>query len=93
MIGLVTILVVGAGTVLATPSPNGPGQPGAPATTCGDSFPVTPGQSAAATGSPFNPIGRSGSVYAGNPDTASLAHAGSAHAVSQYDAACFQNSV
>jgi hypothetical protein len=80
-----------AGAALATPSPNGPGQPGAPTTTCGDAnATIRPGNSAAAPGSPFNPNGTSGLHYAGNPDTASLAHSNSAHAVSQYDIACFQ---
>jgi hypothetical protein len=49
---------------------------------------MTPGKSIAAKGSPFNPEGRAGAVYAGNPETASLEHAGSEHAVSQYDIAC-----
>jgi len=82
--------IAGAGSALANPSPNGPGQPGAPNTTCGDSNPMTPGQSASAQGSPFNPNGTAGTVYAGNPGTASLAHSNSTHAVSQYDVACFQ---
>jgi hypothetical protein len=50
----------------------------------------TPGRSIRAKGSPFNPEGRAGEVYAGNPETASLEHAGSPHAVSQYDIACVQ---
>ncbi len=74
---------------LADTSPNGPGQPGAPNTTC-STFTVTPGASSGATGSPFNASGIAGVHYAGNPDTASLAHANSSHAVSQYDVACFQ---
>lgn len=94
-------LVLGGGVLWvpmaasATPSPNGPGQPGAPSTTCGSSLltAVTPGQSASAQGSPFNGTGTSGTVYAGNPGTSSLVHSNSSHAVSQYDIACFQNSV
>ena len=79
-------------TAFADPSPNGPGQPGAPNTTCGSSIATqsTPGRSASSPGSPFNSSGQAGTVYAGNPGTASLAHAQSAHAVSQYDIACFQ---
>lgn len=77
-----------AGSVFATPSPNGPGQPGAPTTTCSQ-YTQTPGNSANAE-SPFNPNGQSGTVYAGNPGTASLGHSNSVHAVSQYDIACFQ---
>ncbi len=64
------------------------GQPGAPANTCGPANPVTPGNAAAAPGSVFNPNGQAGTVYAGNPGTASLAHANSTAAVSQYDSAC-----
>ena len=64
------------------------GQPGAPTNTCGPDNPVTPGSSATATGSPFNPNGQAGVVYAGNPDTASLNNANSSAAVSQYDTAC-----
>jgi hypothetical protein len=75
----------------ASPSPNGPGQPGAPATTCGNANAgMTPGGSVAAGGSPFNASGTSGGVYAGNPGTASTANAQSPQAVSQYDIACFQ---
>src|SRR5712692_9709841 len=64
------------------------GQPGAPANTCGPDNPVTPGNSANSHGSPFNPSGQAGVVYAGNPNTASLAHSNSTAAVSQYDSAC-----
>jgi hypothetical protein len=77
-----TFAVLGGTPALAT------GQPGAPANTCGASNPVTPGAAAAAPGSPFNPSGQAGNVYAGNPGTASLAHANSSAAVSQYDTAC-----
>jgi hypothetical protein len=64
------------------------GQPGAPNNTCGVSNPVTPGNSVNAPGSVFNPNGQAGTVYAGNPGTASLAHSTSSAAVSQYDTAC-----
>lgn len=66
------------------------GQPGAPNHTCGSDNPVTPGNAVNATGSPFNPNGQAGVVYAGNPSTASLANSNSAAAVSQYDVACVQ---
>ncbi len=78
------------GIVSADPSPNGPGQPGAPNNTCGPSNPITPGGSGSAPGSAFNGSGVAGTVYAGNPGTSSLQHANSTHAVSQYDIACFQ---
>jgi hypothetical protein len=64
------------------------GQPGAPVNTCGPDNPITPGTAANAPGSPFNASGQAGAVYAGNPATASLAHANSSAAVSQYDTAC-----
>lgn len=66
------------------------GQPGAPTNTCGSANPVTPGASGTASGSPFNPNGQAGVVYAGNPDTASLANSNSTATVSQYDTACVQ---
>ena len=66
------------------------GHRGAPANTCGPANPVTPGSSASAPGSPFNANGQAGLVYAGNPGTASLAHANSTAAVAQYDVACIE---
>jgi hypothetical protein len=66
------------------------GHRGAPTNTCGPSNPVTPGSSASAPGSPFNANGQAGLVYAGNPGTASLAHANSTAVVSQYDVACIE---
>ena len=88
---LLSLMVIAIGVAYADPSPNGPGQPGAPATTCGSTgITATPGNAVNAAGSAFNPDGVAGTVYAGNPDTASLTHANSIHAVSQYDVACFQ---
>lgn len=48
----------------------------------------TPGNAVAAPGSPFDPTGKAGAVYAGNPGTASAEHANSTAAVAQYDVAC-----
>ena len=88
-----------AGFLMAIPtaafadtSPNGPGQPGAPGTTCGSPNAASAPASAVTTAnnSVFNGSGQASSVYAGNPGTASLANANSAAAVSQYDIACFQ---
>jgi hypothetical protein len=68
------------------------GQPGAPAgNTCAPDGSMAPGNSATAPGSVFNPTGQAGTVYAGNPGTASLAHANSTAAVSNYDIACFRH--
>lgn len=84
-------LVAIPSAAFADPSPNGPGQPGAPNTTCGSPNAMSPpGNSANNNGSPFGPNGQSGAVYAGNPGTASSQNANSPNAVSQYDIACFQ---
>ena len=77
-----------ASPAFADQSPNGPGQPGSSGGTTCQLFTVTPGNSANGQ-SPFNPTGQAGNVYAGNPNTPSLAN-GSSNAVSQYDIACFQ---
>lgn len=85
-----------AGLLIATPASAwaiqnpATGHRGAPTNTCGPSNPVTPGSSASAPGSPFNASGQAGLVYAGNPGTASLAHANSTAAVAQYDVACIE---
>jgi hypothetical protein len=88
----VVLAVSLSASAYADPSPTGsPGQPGAPGTTCGSSDATSsPGNSSNANGAPFNPNGTAGTVYAGNPGTASQEHANSTHAVSQYDIACFQ---
>jgi hypothetical protein len=63
----------------ANPSPTGTGQPSQSCQTLGVAH------------NGFNTSGfvHAGSVYAGSPGTNSLAN-GNAHAVSQYDVACFQ---
>jgi hypothetical protein len=48
----------------------------------------TPGNAIVAGGSPFNPNGQAGTVYAGNLGTASATNANSTAAVAQYDVAC-----
>lgn len=87
----VLLLLTTLGTAAANPSPNGPGQPGAPNTTCGQ-FNQTPGHAVGAN-SVFNGSGQASAVYAGNNGTASLAHSNSNKSVSQYDIACYQQSV
>ena len=80
-----------AGSTVTKPAQNPTtGQRGAPANTCGSPGTATPGGAAAALGSPFNTNGTAGTVYAGNPNTASLANSNSTATVSQYDVACFQ---
>jgi hypothetical protein len=97
------VLLIASGAAFAagkTPQTPTTGQRGAPTNTCGASNPATPGAAAtAAQGSPFNTTangglgGTAGLHYAGNPDTASLAHSNSAAAVSQYDVACVELSM
>lgn len=86
---MTALMITSVTTALATVSPT-TGQRGAPTNTCGPNNPVTPGNSASAPGSPFNPSGQAGVVYAGNPGTASLAHSNSTATVAQYDVACVQ---
>lgn len=63
----------------------GPSQTGQPNQSCGsDTAPNTPGKSASASGSAFNPDGKAGTVYAGQQPQNSRNSA----SVSQYDVAC-----
>ena len=84
---LAALLIASVTPALALETPT-TGQPGAPANTCGPANPVTPGNAASAPGSVFNGSGQAGTVYAGNPGTASLNHSNSTATVSQYDTAC-----
>jgi hypothetical protein len=82
-----------AGVVLAADPHNTPTNPnptGQPSQSCQVTTTTPGGAAASTTGSPFNPNGQAGNVYAGNTGTASAAHANSPNAVSQYDVACFQ---
>src|SRR5437773_35762 len=67
-------LMAGAGSVACA------GQPGAGCADCSS----TPGQSASAPGSAFNPDGKAGTVYAGEQPQNSR----NPNSVSQYDVAC-----
>ncbi len=74
-----TNAMTGAATV------RGPAQTGQPNQSCGSATaPNTPGASASAPGSAFNPDGKAGSVYAGQQPQ----NSGNTASVSQYDAAC-----
>lgn len=86
--GTLCVIALAASSVMSASAMQTPttGQPGAPTNTCGPDNPVTPGNSASSPGSPFNP--NVIKFYAGNLGSASLAHANSAAAVSQYDVAC-----
>jgi hypothetical protein len=73
-------------TTLAGRNPSGTGQPNQE---CED---IHPGQAASARGSAFNENGIAGSVYA-NPDSTAGLASGNSHVVSQYDVACYQQSL
>jgi hypothetical protein len=83
------VLPAGVAGALVTPTTGQPGASANPPVTC-QTQPNSPGNAASAQGSVFNPNGQAGAVYAGNPNTASLANSNSAAAVSQYDIACKQ---
>jgi hypothetical protein len=66
----------------AAPNPSGTGQPGAE---CGED-----GATVAPAGFSSGGFANAEEHYAGSPGTPSEANAGSPHAVSQYDVACYQ---
>jgi hypothetical protein len=84
---LATAVAAGAAETKQNPNTGQPGASATPSHTC-QQFIITPGNSVGAQGSPFNPNGQAGNVYAGNPGTASVNNANSSAAVSQYDIAC-----
>ena len=59
---------------------------GQPGKSCEDPGMITPGHSAANSGSAFSPTGMAGTVYAGEQPQ----NSNNSHSVSQYDVACFQ---
>lgn len=79
------LFAVIASTAFAAANPQGNGQPGAPNVSCGFGN---------ATNQPpgflTDGFAQAASVYAGSDGTASLLHANSIHAISQYDIACYQ---
>ena len=72
----------GGPAAFAAPNPSGTGQPGAE---CGE-----PGATVEPSGFGTMGFANAEDHYAGSDNTASLAHANSSHAVSQYDVACYQ---
>jgi hypothetical protein len=74
-------LALAAGA-LGAPNPNGTGQP---SQSCQDVGTGPPGITSTTNGFATRAV----NVYAGSPGTQSLAN-GNAHAVSQYDVACYQ---
>jgi len=77
----IAALAITAGA-LAAPNPNTTGQPGQ---SCQAEPTGPPGLTSTTNGFATRAV----NVYAGSPGTQSLAN-GNAHAVSQYDVACFQ---
>jgi hypothetical protein len=78
----ILMLTVPLGVAFAANPPGGNGQPNQ---SC-QAQPNTPGNSASAPGSAFNPDGKAGTVYAGEQPQ----NSNNPHSVSQYDVACFQ---
>ena len=96
-VAIATSVLLPAGAAFAAnPHSGTTGQPNQSCEDSGMGVPDNrPGKAFSSTGATFNdstPPGISTLHYAGNDGTASLAHAGSANAVSQYDVACFQQS-
>lgn len=89
--GIASVAPLALGVASATPSPNGPGQPGSVGVVTCSVYTTKNGNAVNANGSPFNPVGNAGNHYAGNPGTPSQVNSNSPHAVSEYDIACFQN--
>lgn len=83
---LMILTAVMAGTAFAA-DPHSAGSTGQPNQSCQVTT-TTPGQSASASGSAFNPNGVAGGVYAGTQPQ----NSNNSHSVAQYDVACFQNS-
>ena len=81
---VVLMLLAPLGAALAA-DPHTPGTTGQPNQSC-ETAGVTPGHSASAPGSAFNPDGHAGTVYAGEQPQNSK----NPKSVSQYDTACFQ---
>jgi len=82
-------MLLGSSGVASAANPSGTGQPDA---SCQD-FQPTPTSPLLVKG--FNTAGfaHAGTVYAGSDGTASALHAQSPNAVSQYDVACYQQSL
>lgn len=84
MIRLAAVLscVIGSAALAGNPHP---GETGQPNQSCEVTM-VTPGHSATARGSAFNPNGIAGTVYAGTQPQ----NSNNPKSVSQYDVGCFQ---
>ena len=81
-IGVTLMFSVASAALAADPHAGATGQPNQ---SC-QAEPSTPGNSASAPGSAFNPSGVAGMHYAGQQPQ----NSNNPHSVSQYDVACFQ---
>src|SRR5882724_893975 len=81
-------LALSNAAALAGSNPSGTGQPNQDCEMLG----THPGNAASARGSAFNENGVAGGVYA-NPDSKAGLASGNSHVVSQYDVACYQQSL
>jgi hypothetical protein len=84
---VIVVLLTMVGVAIAA-DPHSGGSTGQPGQTCQllGTPPPSPGNSAAAPGSPFNENGVSGGVYAGSQPQ----NSNNPNSVSQYDVACYQ---
>jgi hypothetical protein len=82
---LVALMMVTPLSAALAANPHTGGTTGQPNQSCEESG-TTPGHSASAPGSAFNPDGHAGTVYAGEQPQNSR----NPKSVSQYDVACFQ---
>jgi hypothetical protein len=85
------ILACTLGSAAFAGDPHTSGTKGQPNQSCEQSG-THPGRAASAPGSAFNDTGTAAAVYA-NPDSKGGTHSGNSHVVSQYDVACYQQSV
>jgi len=82
---LIAISVILGGSAIAQAASNPNPSGGQPSQSC-EEQPSTPGGSASAPGSAFNPDGHAGTVYAGEQPQ----NSNNEHSASQYDVACYQ---
>jgi hypothetical protein len=89
---LAVVLCCTLGGVALAGDPHTSGTKGQPNQSCEDMPGTTPGHSTLARGAAFNPNGVAGAVYA-NPTSQGGISSGNTHVVSQYDVACYQQSL
>jgi hypothetical protein len=89
VVAIAALMMFAAVGIAAAADPHTGGSTGQPNQSCQNpATSTTPGHSASAPGSPFNPNGVAGTKYAGTQPQNSK----NPKSVAQYDVACFQNS-